>query len=206
MTRSIQPMRNPIVTRFPALTSPLSLTVLPAAPLTALLAALLAALLCTTPSSLAQPATFKAEFLGQFNASADKLVSLAEAMPAGAYDWQPMEGVATVAAAYMHIARYNYYYPETSLDADTPAAIRLDEFESIEDKESVVDHVRRSMDHVRTIVEGMPEEEFEAATELYGRTVTKRAVLLQLITHMNEHLGQQIAYARSNGVVPPWSQ
>ncbi|MEX2400682.1 MAG: DinB family protein [Rhodothermales bacterium] len=186
-------MRKSIYTHFTALTSTL----------------LLAALLCTTcaiPSSLAQPTSFKAEFMGQFNASAEKLVSLAEAMPADAYDWQPMEGVATVAGAYMHVARYNYYYPETSLGIDTPAGVHLDTFESTEDKASVVAQLRRSMDHVRSAVEAIPEEEFEAPTELYGRTVTKRAVLLQLITHMNEHLGQQIAYARSNRVVPPWSQ
>ena len=42
-------------------------------------------------------------------------------------------------------------------------------------------------------------------TRLYGRTVDRWAVLVQLVAHMNEHLGQSIAYARMNGVVPPWS-
>jgi uncharacterized damage-inducible protein DinB len=42
-------------------------------------------------------------------------------------------------------------------------------------------------------------------TRLYGRDVGEWAVLLQLVTHMNEHLGQSIAYARMNGVTPPWS-
>ena len=58
------------------------------------------------------PPDFLAEFDGQFNASARKLVALAEAMPAEAYDWTPMEGVASVAEVFMHIARYNYYYPD----------------------------------------------------------------------------------------------
>ena len=43
-------------------------------------------------------------------------------------------------------------------------------------------------------------------TRLYGRDVAQWAVLLQLVAHLNEHLGQSIAYARSNGVVPPWSR
>jgi hypothetical protein len=31
-------------------------------------------------------------------------------------------------------------------------------------------------------------------------------VLTQIDTHIGEHLGQAIAYARVNGIVPPWSQ
>ncbi len=61
------------------------------------------------------------------------------------------------------------------------------------------------MDHVRAVVAGMSDGDLEAGTRLYGRDVAKWAVLLQLVAHMNEHLGQSIAYARTNGVVPPWS-
>jgi uncharacterized damage-inducible protein DinB len=63
-----------------------------------------------------------------------------------------------------------------------------------------------SMDHVRSVLGAMSDADLEASTTLYGREVAKCAVLLQLVTHMNEHLGQSIAYARSNGVVPPWSR
>jgi uncharacterized damage-inducible protein DinB len=28
---------------------------------------------------------------------------------------------------------------------------------------------------------------------------------MALVSHEHEHLGQMIAYARSNGVTPPWS-
>jgi uncharacterized damage-inducible protein DinB len=52
----------------------------------------------------------------------------------------------------------------------------------------------------------MSDEQLAKSTTLYGRTVPQWAVLFQLVAHMNEHLGQSIAYARSNGVVPPWSQ
>jgi uncharacterized damage-inducible protein DinB len=43
-------------------------------------------------------------------------------------------------------------------------------------------------------------------TRLYGRELPRWGVLVQLVAHMNEHLGQSIAYARMNGVVPPWSR
>lgn len=171
-----------------------------------LLFAIVTVLVLGSPDVFAQDAEFKDEFLGQFNASAEKLIALAEAMPVDSYDWRPMEGVASVADAYMHIARYNYYYPETSLGVETPQDIDLDGLENIEEKDAVVDQLQRSLDHVRTAVEAMSPSDVEQPTELYGRTASKRAVLLQLITHMNEHLGQQIAYARSNRVAPPWSQ
>jgi uncharacterized damage-inducible protein DinB len=51
----------------------------------------------------------------------------------------------------------------------------------------------------------MSDADLESSTVLYGRDVAKASVLLQLVTHMNEHLGQSIAYARMNGIVPPWS-
>lgn len=169
-----------------------------------LLAVLLTVLL--VGDVLAQEAGFKDEFLRQYNSSAQKLIGLAEAMPAESYDWRPMDGVASVADAYMHIAYYNYNYPQLSLGAETPSDIDIDAFENIEEKAAVVEHLRLSLDHVIATVEAMPSDAIEESTQHYGRSVSKRAVLLSLIVHMNEHLGQQIAYARSNHVVPPWSQ
>lgn len=167
-------------------------------------------LLATLPAvAVAQgpPPDFKAEFLGQFDASAEKLVSLARAMPADAYDWRPMEGVASVADAYMHIARYNYYYPDTALGVDAPADVEYENLQGVvTEKERVVPILERSMEHVRSHVRQMTSEEMASMTRLYGRDVAQWSVLLQLLTHMNEHLGQQIAYARSNRVVPPWSR
>jgi uncharacterized damage-inducible protein DinB len=61
-----------------------------------------------------------------------------------------------------------------------------------------------SNDHVRAVVAGLKDP--SKATRQYGRAVPEWSVLLQLVAHMNEHLGQSIAYARMNGVVPPWSR
>jgi hypothetical protein len=59
---------------------------------------------------------------------------------------------------------------------------------------------------VRSVAEEMDAAALGRETSLYGRRVGEWAVLLQLVTHMNEHLGQSIAYARMNDVVPPWSR
>ena len=147
------------------------------------------------------------ELRGQFEGSAEKLVALAEAMPAESYSWQPMEGVYTVAAAYMHVARYNYMYPDMYLGVDAPAGV---DYASLEERVTTKDEAVRvlaaSMDHVRGIMDAMSDADLAKPAELYGREVKSWAVLLQLLTHMNEHLGQAIAYARMNRVVPPWSR
>jgi len=147
----------------------------------------------------------RSELLGQFDASARKLVMLAEAMPADSYDWQPAEGVYTVARVYAHIARYNYMYPDENLGLGAPLA--YGDFEdTLLSRDDVTRALATSMDHVRMVIDGMSDRELAERTVLYGRDVAKWSVLLQLVTHMNEHLGQAIAYARMNGVTPPWSR
>ena len=170
-----------------------------------LLAAALAVLL-PAPALAQDTPDFRAEFKGQFEASAQKLVALAEAMPAESYSWSPMDGVMPVAQVYMHIARYNYMYPHLNLGVEPPKDLDYQSFEEgMSEKDRVVPILAASMDHVRAVVDGMSDADLAAPVELYGRQVASWSVLLQLITHMNEHLGQSIAYARMNHVVPPWS-
>ncbi|MBI4520204.1 MAG: DinB family protein [Gemmatimonadetes bacterium] len=153
------------------------------------------------------PPGFKEEFLDQFNASAEKLVALAQAMPAEKMTWRPMEGVYSVAQAYMHIARYNYAYPEESLGVPAPMGKVYDRWETdVTEKDEVVRILAASMDHVRHVAQRMSAADLEKTSTLYGRQVGQWSVLFQLLAHMNEHLGQSIAYARMNRVVPPWSR
>lgn len=39
-----------------------------------------------------------------------------------------------------------------------------------------------------------------------GRDATVDGVYLRILVHANEHMGQLVAYARMNGIVPPWSR
>ena len=151
---------------------------------------------------------FREEIRRQFEGSARKLVSLADAMPAETYAWRPGEGISSVVEVYMHIARYNYMYPDQNLGIAAPMGqAEYDRWEGeVTDKAEAMEILAASMDHVRTVVDGMSDAVLESGTRLYGRDVAKWAVLLQLVTHMNEHLGQSIAYARTNGVAPPWSR
>jgi uncharacterized damage-inducible protein DinB len=167
-------------------------------------------LMATAPQARAQtppPPGFRGEFLQQFNTSMSKFVALAEAMPADKYAWSPGPGVATVAHVYVHVARYNYNYPEMSMGIPAPDGLSADSLENtITTKAEAVAFLRRSREHVRTVLGTLTDEQLARPTDLYGRQVPQWAVLFQLVAHMNEHLGQSIAYARVNGVTPPWSQ
>jgi hypothetical protein len=41
---------------------------------------------------------------------------------------------------------------------------------------------------------------------MFGQSFTGQQAWLLATVHLHEHLGQGIAYARVNGIVPPWSK
>lgn len=148
---------------------------------------------------------FKDQFNRHFD-YASRVLSLAEAIPADKYSWRPEKEVMSVEEVYTHIARYNYYYLESSLGISAPDDVDVENMESITGKENVVDILKRSIEHVKKAIKEMPDSKLQEETEMYGNTVNGQAVLMQLITHKSEHVGQSIAYARMNGIVPPWSE
>ncbi len=159
-------------------------------------------------TALAQstPKDYRDEFADHFDRSTRKLVLLSEAIPANLYTWSPGEGVMSIARVYTHIARYNYLYLEESLGIKAPPGVDWPNFESITDKAMVTELLGQSIEHVRASVNDMTEADLTRPAMLYGRSVGGWAVLFQLLAHMNEHVGQSIAYARMNDIVPPWSR
>jgi len=152
------------------------------------------------------PPAFRVEFLHQFDQSMAKVIALAEAVPAGTYTRRPLPAVMPMAQMFAHIARFNYEYPARAMGISPPTGIDRDTLERVAEKAKVIALLRRSADHVRNSVRQMPDAQLERMTTLYGRRVPQWAVLFHLIAHMDDHLGQSIAYARVVGVVPPWSQ
>jgi uncharacterized damage-inducible protein DinB len=148
----------------------------------------------------------RSELMQHFDMSINKVIALAEAMPADRFEWKPSADAMPVGHVYAHIAHYNYMYPATAMGVAAPAGMRLDTLETVRDKARVVALLKASAEHVRRSVSGMSAAQLDEGTKLYGRNVARWAVLLQLVAHMNEHLGQSIAYARANEIVPPWSR
>jgi uncharacterized damage-inducible protein DinB len=144
--------------------------------------------------------------MGHFNIQMSKFIALAEAMPEESYTWSPGDGVMETGQVFMHVARYNYFYPNGSLGFALPEDVEMESMEAVRDKDQVLAALAESRDWVQGVVGEMGAQDLEEETELYGRTVKKWAVLTQLVSHMSEHLGQSIAYARMNGIIPPWSR
>lgn len=173
---------------------------------TSLLACLFVALAAEVSTAQDTSNNFKEQFNGHFNYSSQRLLDLARAMPAEKFSWSPDGEAYTFERVCMHIARYNYLYPDNSLSIPAPEDVDLENIESITGKKEVIARLERSVNHVKDVMEQMPESKLSEEAELYGRTVNGQAVLMQLITHMSEHVGQAISYARMNDVVPPWNR
>lgn len=174
------------------------------------LAVLLAGATAARPQSAAPRAPaaptsgFRADFLADWNDMAEKAVSLAQAMPAEKYTWRP-EGARSVSEIYLHIASGNYGLLR-GMGIQPPAGIDPRTLEkSTTDKTKVVEILKQSFDHVRQAVQNTSDADLDKPARLFGQETTVRNVLYILGTHQHEHFGLTIAYARSNGVVPPWT-
>jgi len=146
------------------------------------------------------------ELLGHFESSSEKIAQLARAMPEELYTWAPGEGLMTVAEVYTHLARYNFMYLDENLGIAPPDGLDYADLETITDKQTIREIFDLSVEHVQGRVAGLTESALSGQTRLYGREVAGWAVLVQLVAHMNEHVGQAVAYARMNEITPPWAR
>ena len=170
---------------------------------------LLVATFCSTviarAESHAPTSGFRAEFLGYLEGTEKKLLDLAGAFPAEKYSWAPAEGIRSVSKSLMHIAAANYFLAG-SVGMPIPEGVKPQDLEkSITEKQEVIQALKKSLAHVRQAALNVSDDDGDKAVNVFGRDSTYRAVFLIMVGHMSEHLGQSIAYARMNGVVPPWS-
>ena len=135
--------------------------------------------------------------------AANKIVQLAEAIPAEKYAWRPSEGVRTVSEVIGHVSGGNYFLMGMA-GAQAPAGTPRN-LEQITAKAEALTALRRSIEHVRSSMRAMTAADLDAPATIFGRQSTKRDACLLVVVHAHEHLGQLIAYARSNGITPPWS-
>jgi len=159
---------------------------------------------------------FQSDVAADLERTGKKLVGLAEAIPADKYGWRPAEGVRTVSEVFVHTANANLLLPVTMgaapaegfiPPADMPAAMAwMQEREAgTTAKDAVLAELRKSLDYAAAALGGLPTAGLEETIQPLGFPASRRAYALVLLTHNHEHLGQAIAYARSIGVTPPWS-
>ena len=157
-----------------------------------------------TDSKSTPGASFKSAFFSQLNDVEKKIVDLADAMPAEKYSWRPMEGVRSVSEVYMHIAGANYLLL-TFIGAKMPEGIDRDAEKKVTEKAKVVESLKKSFVYIRKVVDDTPEADLTKPAKFFGQETTVMGVIMNAALHMHEHLGQSIAYARMNQVVPPWT-
>ena len=159
---------------------------------------LLAAVAGTQPPELGQG------WLPEFNLAARHLLSLAEATPADKFGWRPAEGVRSISEVYMHIALGNYWLLEragVTPSADAPK-ITADLERNVTAKAEVIRWLKDSLEAVR---QSYLKADLEKKVQFFGKDTTARSVFLRILVHNHEHMGQSVAYARMNGIAPPWS-
>ena len=176
-----------VFTRVAILVAVASLAALLAAPLTA--------------------ADYREEALNRIAALEKKFVGVSEAIPADKYTWRPAEGVRSVSELFLHVAGANFGLPARILGMPAPAGFQGQGYDkSTTDKAQIVKAVKDSFAHFRGSIEKLAAADAEKMVKVFGGEASTRGAVLIMLEHLSEHLGQSIAYARVNGVTPPWSE
>jgi len=149
---------------------------------------------------------YRSEVLAEVLIQEDKFLRLAEAIPADKYGWRPSPDARSFAEVFLHVcaANYNLY---KLVGTPPPAGIDIRSLEkSTPEKAKVVATLKDSFAHARKAITSMPDGDLDKSLDWFGGKNTERGVLLFIVRHAAEHLGQSIAYARFVGVVPPWTE
>jgi uncharacterized damage-inducible protein DinB len=76
----------------------------------------------------------------------------------------------------------------------------------ITDPDKMQEALKASYANLQKTIASLSDNDLQTPVKLFGRDMTKQAALILILTDQHEHLGQSVAYARTNGVVPPWSK
>jgi uncharacterized damage-inducible protein DinB len=143
---------------------------------------------------------------GEWGHVSRQLIALAEAIPADKYTWRPAPGVRSISEVYMHIALANFYLLSVTGPKMPPDVQSQDMEKTVTSKAEVIGYLKRSLDAVKTARAQLKPGDLQRQVQIMGKTVPVDGMYLRIIVHANEHMGQLIAYARMNGIVPPWSK
>jgi len=170
-------------------------------------------LAAAAPLSALQAQGIMGEFHRDVNEVQKKFIDLANAIPESAYGWRPAAGVRSVREVFLHVAGENYGIPimmgkpapaESGITSDFKTAAAY-EARALT-KAQVVAELESSF---RNLHQGMAlttDQNLTETIKFFGQDWTRQRAMVLTVTHLHEHLGQSIAYARANNIVPPWSK
>ena len=149
---------------------------------------------------------YRSEVMAEVMIQEDKFTRLAEAIPAEKYAWRPAPDVRSFAEVFMHVSAANFNLYKL-VGTPPPAGFEVKGFEkSTTDKTKIVAILKESFAHAKKAITAMPDADLEKGLDWFGGKNTRRGILLFIVRHGAEHLGQSIAYARFVGITPPWTE
>jgi uncharacterized damage-inducible protein DinB len=161
----------------------------------------------TPARASATPTTgLRAEFLEEIAYYEQRYMRFAEAMPGEKYTWRPAEGVRSVGEVFTHITAANYGIAR-ALGTVPPAGLDLKAITGLSgDRAKVLQAMKDSFAHFRNAITALNDADAGKPQKMFNRETTLRGSFIAITGHFGEHLGQSIAYARMNGIVPPWTE
>jgi len=159
----------------------------------------------TTTDTSAPSYDMKAQALLDLQTVNKKCVDLAQAVPADKLTWRPSPEARSFAEVFLHVAGERYGIL-SMMGANPPAGFKAKEFEkSTTDKDRIVEDLNQSWDFANKAINGMTNADYAKLLPKLGPQANEGDVIYILVADAHEHLGQLIAYARQNGIVPPWT-
>lgn len=147
----------------------------------------------------------KGQALVDLETMQQKFVDLANALPADKLTWRPSADSRSFAEVFLHVAAERYAILGL-MGVETPAGVDRKGLEkSTTDRSRIVDELNKSWDFAKKTIQGMTNAEFAKLLPKLGPQANAGDVVYILVADNHEHLGQSIAYARENGIVPPWT-
>jgi uncharacterized damage-inducible protein DinB len=145
-------------------------------------------------------------WLPEFDHAAGQTLALADATPADKFAWRPGPGIRSIAEVHMHLALSNFYLMgQAGAKAPDDIAPKLrPAFEkTVTAKPDVIKWLKDSQEFVRA---NYAKVDGKRPVNFISGDTNAEGVLLRILVHNHEHMGQSIAYARMVGVKPPWSE
>lgn len=154
-------------------------------------------------------AALKAGFIEDLGELQRKFVALAEAFPQDKYTWRPMDGVRSVSEVLMLAAFEGYTFIPNSFGAkpaDLGSREEMTKLRTLSDKAQVIEHLNKGFAHAKEALGTVDAATLTGKRKVMGRDMSVTQITLGIGGDLHEHLGQLIAYARTNHIVPPWSK
>jgi uncharacterized damage-inducible protein DinB len=147
----------------------------------------------------------KAQALLDLGVVQKKFVDLANSVPDQKMTWRPSSDSRSFAEVFLHVAGERYQIL-SMMGAASPSGFNAKVFERMTtDKARIIEELNRSWEFTEKTINGMNNADFAKRLPKLGPQANAGDVVYILVADAHEHLGQSVAYARENGIVPPWT-